>query len=274
MTMSAPLQALIGGSTRLFAIIGHPIAQVRSPQTFNPRLAAAGHDAVLVPMHVEPDHFDETVRGLKRLANLDGLIITVPYKSRILPYVDRVLPMAEAVGAVNAMRREPDGGWSGDIFDGVGLMHGMREQGEDPRGRRVMLLGAGGAGSAVAVALAQAGAAAVTIHDVDAGRAEALAARVKRLYPSCNTRAGAPDLNTHDTLINATPIGMAEDDPLPIPIGQLRPEMLVVDIIMKPEITRLAAAARDRGCKTLPGRTMLEGQAAELMRFFGVEEHT
>ena len=271
MTMVAPLQAEIGGSTRLFAIIGHPIAQVKSPQTFNPRIAAAGLDAVLVPIHVVPEKFDDTVRGLKAIANLDGIVITVPYKARILPFIDQVLPMAEAVGAANAMRREPDGRWSGDMFDGVGLMRGLREQGEDPRGRRVMLLGAGGAGSAVAVALAQAGAAAVTIHDVDAVKTQAVVDRVKRAYPACDARAGAPDLDSHDTLINATPTGMAEGDPLPVSIERLRPEMLVVDIIMKPEVTAFLSAARQRGCKALPGKTMLEGQGVELMKFFHVE---
>jgi shikimate dehydrogenase len=270
--MSVLQQVPIGGATRLFAIIGHPITQVKSPQTFNPRIAAAGLDAVLVPVHVVPEQFDETVRGLKAIANLDGIIITVPYKACILPFIDEVLPMAQAVGAANAMRREPDGRWSGDMFDGVGLMRGLREQGEDPRGRRVMLLGAGGAGSAVAVALAQAGATAVTIHDVDAAKAAALAERTRKVYPACDARAGAPDLDTHDTLINATPTGMAEGDPLPVSIERLRPEMLVVDIVMKPEVTRFAAAARERGCKALPGKTMLEGQGAELMKFFHVED--
>lgn len=160
------------------------------------------------------------------------------------------------------------------MFDGVGLMRGLREQGEDPRGRRVMLLGAGGAGSAVAVALGQAGAAAVTIHDVDAVKTKALVDRVKQAYPACDVRAGAPDLDTHDTLINATPTGMAEGDPLPVPIERLRPEMLVVDIIMKPEVTAFLKAARERGCKALPGKTMLEGQGAELMKFFHVEQGT
>jgi shikimate dehydrogenase len=274
MTMNAPLQATIGGSTRLFAIIGHPIAQVKSPQTFNPRFAAAGLDAVLVPMDIPPERFDETVRGLKGIANLDGIIITVPYKARILPFIDDLRPMAQTVGAANAMRREADGRWTGDIFDGTGLMRGLREQNEEPRGRRVMLLGAGGAGSAVAVAFAEAGAAAVTIHDVDGAKAEALAARVKRAFPACDVRVGAPDLDAHDTLVNATPAGMAEDDPPPVAIDRLRPEMLVVDIIMKPEVTRFLAAAREHGCKALPGKTMLEGQAAEVMTFFRVEDRS
>ena len=126
-------------------------------------------------MHVKPEAFDETVRGLKALANLDGIVITVPYKPRIVPFVDRLMPTGERVGAINAMRREPDGTWVGDMFDGKGMLRGLREQGADPKGLRVMLLGAGGAGSAIADAVADAGAASLTIFDVDKAKAGELA---------------------------------------------------------------------------------------------------
>ena len=85
-------------------------------------------------------------------------------------------------------------------------------------------------------------------------------------FPYCAVTSGVPDLEAHDTLVNATPIGMAEDDPLPLDIEHLRPEMLVVDIIMKPEVTKLLEAARERGCTALGGRTMLDGQAVEVAR--------
>jgi shikimate dehydrogenase len=270
MTMDAPLQPVIGGATRLFVIIGDPIAQVKSPQTFNPRFAAAGLDAVLVPVHVKPERFDETVRALMAIGNLDGMIVTVPYKPAILPFADTVLPTAATVGAANALRREADGRWTADMFDGVGLMRGLRERNIEPRGRRVMLIGAGGAGSAVAAAFAQAGAEAVTVHEVDGRKAQALADRVGGAFPGCAVRAGPPDLDGHDTLVNATPIGMVEGDPLPVAIDRLRPDMLVVDIIIKPGDTPFLAAARERGCTALGGRTMLEGQAAEVLRFFRV----
>ena len=93
--MDTPSQPLIGGSTRLFAIIGDPIGQVKSPTTFNPRFAAAGLDAVLIPVHVRPERFDETVSGLMAVGNLDGIIVTVPYKARIVPFIDHLLPTAD-----------------------------------------------------------------------------------------------------------------------------------------------------------------------------------
>jgi hypothetical protein len=141
-------QVPINGATRLYAIIGDPIAQVKSPQVLNPRFAAAGLNAVLFPVHVKPELFDETVRGLMAIANLDGIIATVPYKARIIPFIGNVLPMAAKVGAANALRRGPDGSWSGDMFDGRGLVRGLRDASIPLEGRRVMLVGAGGAGSA------------------------------------------------------------------------------------------------------------------------------
>jgi shikimate dehydrogenase len=261
-------QALIDGSTRLFAIIGDPIEQVKSPQTLNPMFKAAGLNAVMLPVHVKPDLFNETVKGLMAVGNLDGIIITVPYKSRIMPLIDDVLPMGATVGATNAMRREASGRWSGDMFDGRGLVRGLREASIAPEGRQVMLIGAGGAGSAVAVALADAGAKTVSIFDIDTDKARALADRVATAYPNCKAAASPVRLAGHDTLINATPIGMAPGDGFPAPVDGLTMDMLVIDIIMKPDTTPLLDHARKLGCRTFNGRLMLDGQARELVNFF------
>ena len=268
MTQTHAQQAIIDGATRLFAIIGDPIGQVKSPQTLNPRFVAAGLNAVMIPVNVKPDRFEDTVRGLMAIANLDGIIITVPYKSRILPLIEHVLPMAATVGAANAMRRETDQSWSGDMFDGRGLIRGLRDAAIALKGRKVLLIGAGGAGSAVAVAAADAGAATVTIFDVDGAKAEALAARTAAAYPACSVRAGPVQLSGHDTLINATPIGMAPQDGLPAPVDGLTSDMLVIDVIIKPHDTPLLAHARALGCRVFNGRVMLDGQAHELVRFF------
>jgi shikimate dehydrogenase len=270
MTALADPPPLVDGTTRLYGIIGDPIAQVKSPEAMTARFRAARRNAILVPFHVPAARFDETMRGIMALANLDGLIVTIPYKARVLPYVDLVLPTGRQAGAINAMRREPDGRWTGDMFDGRGLVRGLRAQGHAPEGRRVMLIGAGGAGSAVACALAEAGAAAITLFDLEEERARSLAARVAAAYPACAVRAAPPTAAGHDTLVNATPIGMAPDDGLPAELGRLDPRLLVVDIIIKPEATPLLRHARASGCRTVDGRVMLEGQAEEVARFFGI----
>jgi shikimate dehydrogenase len=208
------------------------------------------------------------------IGNLDGIIITVPYKTSILPLLDQVRPMAAKVGAANAMRREADSTWSGEMFDGTGLVRGLREAAVQLEGRQIMLIGAGGAGSAVAVALADAGAKTMTIFDVDTGKAKALADRVAAAFPNCSVRAGPVLLSDHDTLINATPIGMAPGDGLPAPVDGLTSDMLVIDVIIKPETTPLLDHARALGCRTFNGRVMLDGQAEELVRFFSIRDRS
>ena len=261
---------LIDGATRLFCIIGDPVAQTGSPRVFTDRFRAAGRNAVLVPFHVPAAAFEQSIRGVMALANLDGIIITVPYKARVIPCADRLLPTGRGIGAINAMRRERDGTWSGDNFDGRGLVRGLGEEGLSVADARVMLIGAGGAGSAVAFALAEAGAAAITLFDIDGARAASLAARVSEPYPRCAAQVDPPAAAGHDVLVNATPTGMAPDDGLPAPLGPLDPGLLVIDVITKPELTPLIRHARSCGCRTVGGRAMLEGQAEEVMGFFGL----
>lgn len=268
MTTTAALP-IVNGATRLYGIIGDPIAQVKSPEVFTARFRAAGINALLVPIHVKPETFDDALRGLRSLANLDGIIATIPYKSRVLPFVDRLLPTGERVGAINAMRREADGSWSGDMFDGKGCVAGMRATGVEPRGLDVMLLGAGGAGSAIADAVAEAGAKSLRIFDVDEGKAKQLAARVARAHPACATAFGAPTTEARHVLINATPTGMAAGDGLPSSDLRLTKDLFVVDIIAK-DVTPLLSAARAAGCGTMAGPAMVAGQAGEMARFFGL----
>jgi shikimate dehydrogenase len=274
--MNTPAQDLpiVDGATKLYGIIGDPIAQVKSPEILTARIRAAGRNALLLPMHVKPDRFDETVRGLKALANLDGIVITVPYKPRIVPFVDRLLPTGERVGAINAMRREPDGSWVGDMFDGKGMLLALREQGADPKGLRVMLLGAGGAGSAIADAVADAGAISLTIFDMDKAKASDLARRIAKFHPACKASAGEPMVDGIDILINATPIGMAESDPVPMKLGKLDSKFVAADVVVKTGPTPFLKQAQASGCRIVGGRAMIGGQVSELLRFFGIENQS
>src|SRR5262245_39221347 len=101
----------VDGASRLYGIIGDPIAQVRSPVVFNAKFRALGLNAVMLPLQVRPGDFDAGMRGLKALTNLDGILVTLPYKSLVGAHVDRVLPAAQRIGAINAIRRDPDGAW-------------------------------------------------------------------------------------------------------------------------------------------------------------------
>ena len=233
--MSEVLQQLADGATRIYGIIGDPVWQVKSPTVFNEKFRKLGKNAVMIALHAEPERFDTCMRGLKSLANLDGLLVTLPYKNTVLVHVDDILPAAKRVGAANALKREEDGRWSGDMFDGKGFLGGMRVSGEDPKGMSVMLIGAGGAGSAIADALAEAGASLITIFDRNLQKSRRLAARVRKAHPSCNVEVGPATVVGKNMLVNATPTGMAPGDGLPGDFGALQPELFVADSYRRPK---------------------------------------
>ncbi|MFM8988190.1 MAG: shikimate dehydrogenase family protein, partial [Alphaproteobacteria bacterium] len=160
--MNATAAPAITGNTRIYCIIGHPVAPVRSPAFYNALFRASAMDAVFVAIDIAAKDAARGFEGLRAMANVAGIVVTMPLKQLVLPLVDEVLPRARQVGAVNTIRREPDGRLVGDMFDGRGGVLGLRWEGHEPRGRRVLLAGAGGAGSALAFALAEAGASALS----------------------------------------------------------------------------------------------------------------
>jgi shikimate dehydrogenase len=257
----------VSGKTRLFGIVGDPIVQVRSPEMFTGTFRHRGIDAILVPLHVLPDRFDESVRGLLALGNLDGLIFTIPYKARALALATTLGPQAQTVGAINALARDADR-WKGEIFDGLGCVEAFRRRGIPLHDRRMMLLGAGGAGSAIAVAIAHEKPAFMRLHDVDPARAEMLADKVRKVSPATRVEVASPKVDDVDVLLNATPIGMLDDARLPLPVDTLPQRLVVFDAIVKPERTPLIQLAESRGCTTVYGREMMRGQVDRMVDYF------
>ena len=260
---------MITGKTRLLAIVGDPIDKARSPEGFCRMFELNGHDVIMVPVHVAAADLAAVVAGLKTTRNLDGIVATMPHKVAAMAFADEVLETGRLVGAVNAIRRRRDGRWEADMFDGSGFVAGLRAQGLETKGRRVALLGAGGAGSAIAVSLCREGIASISVHELERAKAERLVATLRGAFPSVDARAAAPDLASCDLLVNATPVGMQPDDPLPWDLAGLQPGTIVGDVTTKPEVTPFVAAARAKGAATVTGRNMYEGQILELASFFG-----
>lgn len=250
---------MIDGNTRLFAILGDPIAQVRAPAVLNPIFAARRLNAVLVPIEVPPSGFDALVAGFKAARNWDGLVITVPHKVAVMRHLDRLGPQSAKVGSANLVRREADGQLYGDITDGLGLVNAMRAKGGEPNGRSALVVGSGGVGAAIAGALLEAGAR-VTLTDTVPGKAAELAARLGAIV-------GEPDPRGHQLVINATPVGMRVDDALPVDVSLLDPDQFVADVVTKPPLTPLLKAAQARGCRTSDGVEMVNGHAALMADF-------
>jgi shikimate dehydrogenase len=264
--------SFISGRTRLFGIVGHPIAQVRSPEMVTAEMQRRGAEAIVVPIHVLPEDFEATLPRLLRLANLGGLIFTIPYKARALALADALEPQGRLVGAINALTRRSEGGWVGEMLDGMGCVEAFRRRGHSFAGKRVMLIGAGGAGAAIGVAIALHHAAALRLFDVDQARAAALAAKLREIDPKIVIEIASPRWDDVDVLLNASPVGMLDDLRLPITAASLPPGLIVFDAVVKPERTPLLALAEASGCTTITGREMMRGQIAKMVDFFGYPE--
>ncbi|MEE4465611.1 shikimate dehydrogenase, partial [Azotobacter chroococcum] len=138
------------GSTRLYAVVGDPIAQVQAPTLLNRLFAERGIDALMLPVQAGAADFATVIEGLKRIGNLDGLLITVPHKLAVAAHADEQSLTVALTGSSNALRRQANGRWLADNFDGAGFVAGLRHAGHEPEGWRVALFGSGGAGSAIA----------------------------------------------------------------------------------------------------------------------------
>src|SRR5262245_23506350 len=171
MELTAPT---IHGSTAVLAIVADPVAQAQTPMLLNAALARRGHDAVLVPLHVGTEGLARAVDAMRAVRNFRGAVVSMPHKAAVVALLDDVEPSVRQVGACNVVRRDRDGRLCGTIFDGEGFVAGLRNAGQDVRGRKVFLAGAGGAASAIAFAVCRHGAAALTIYNRTAAHADAL----------------------------------------------------------------------------------------------------
>lgn len=240
----------IGASTRVFGVIGRPVAHSLSPAMHNAAFAAAGLDAVYLPLAAAD--FADFARFATAFA-VEGVSVTAPYKVEALAAAAAADPLTRRIGAANTLRRGGHG-WDARNTDVAGVVAPLA--GRDLAGRCVAILGAGGAARAVAVAMREAGAA-ITIHARRAGAAARLAADL-------GGAAGEwPPPATWDVLVNATPVGTAPAlDEQPIDLSGSLAGRLVYDLIYTPRETALLRQARALGADTLDGLPMLAAQAA------------
>lgn len=258
----------IDGAVTLYGIVGDPISAVRSPEFFNAWFQQHGINAVLVPIHVSAGDLGAAWQGLRSMRNVAGLVFTMPHKTAAAGLVDELGPTGQLVGAINTARREADGRWVGDMFDGRGFVRGLQDEGHGVAARRVGLLGTGGAGAAIALALAEAGVAELHLDDIDTARCERLAGALRARHPGTRVVMGSIAAAEPDIAVNATPLGMRADDPLPFDPARLPRQTLVVDVITKPEMTPLLCAAQAHGQAFHAGKHMHRGQALLAADFF------
>jgi shikimate dehydrogenase len=264
--------ASLSGVTRVIFIVGDPIAQVRSPSGVTAAMRAKGADAIVIPAHVAPADLDAFFAGVTPMRNCDGVIITVPHKFSATAFCETLTKEGAFLGAVNMLRRNADGSWHGSASDGVAMVAALRDAGCQPQRKRALLIGAGGAGSAIGHALVEAGVTSLDIRDFDPERTSALAARLSALgQASVNLADETVCAENYDIVVNATPSGMREGDPLPIDVSRLNASTFVGDVVTKPPLTPFIAAARVRGCPTVTGTQMFERVCDAIVEFLLAE---
>lgn len=259
----------LSGATRVHFIVGDPIAQVKSPAGVTQAFQDAGRNAVCVPAHVSPADLAGWAEGVSKAQNVDGIIVTVPHKFSCFDLCATTSDRGSFLKAVNTLRRNADGTWHGDMFDGMGYVEALKNKGCEPQGQRALLVGAGGAGSAIAYSLVTSGVRELAVHDPDTARRDGLIARLASLGLA-KVSAGSSDPTGFDICINATPIGMKEGDPHPIDSSKFTAQQFVGCVITAPAVPPMMAAARAKGCNTMTGADMF-ARVRDLMVQFLLE---
>lgn len=244
----------------LVGVLGQPVAENPTGVMQEAAFAACGLNWRYLTMEVPRAKLKDAMTGVRALG-MRGINLTIPHKVDVIEHLDELTEGARLIGAVNTVVRR-DGKLIGDNTDGKGFLRGVRADAKtDPKGRRVVVLGAGGAARAIACELLKAGVADLLIVNRSGERGEALVDHLKgvgpiRFQPWISTYVVPSDV---DILVNATSIGLFPHvDAMPdVSLAAAPQSLLVCDAVFNPAVTRLLALAKDRGLPTLDGLSML-----------------
>ncbi len=256
------------GQSKLYGIFGHPIQHSLSPQMHQAAFKDLGLQNLYLPFDVHPKLLKKAVDALIPLG-FHGLNITIPHKETVMPFLDQIDREATRIGAVNTIEVR-SGRLIGHNTDGKGFITSLNEENVDPAALAVILIGAGGAAKGVAVSLLSAGVSKMTLLVRQVNKGETLGKQLQALSPRSDISVRGmqekkpPPMgdNRPVLLINATPLGMHEDDPLPFPEEWIKADWVVSDLIYRPHETPLLLSAKNKGAKTVSGMGMLLHQGA------------
>lgn len=255
---------MISGRTRIFGVIGDPVEHVMAPAINNAAFRKLGLDFLQVPFRVKKEDLGKAIEGMRAL-NIRGINVTIPHKVAVMPFLNELDPLAERIGAVNTIAN--DGGvLTGYNTDAPGFLQALLGEGIEPKGRNVVILGAGGASRAVSFILAERGSNVVILNrtlerakelaDVVSG---ALRKEIRAL--KLDRENLARELGGAHILVNTTSVGMSPNiNETPVSADLLKSKLVVFDIVINPIKTRLLGEAEVAGAQTIRGVDMLVWQ--------------
>ncbi len=257
---------VVSGTTRVCGVIGDPIEHTLSPIMQNAAFEALELDYVFLAFNVQTAEVEKAISGVRAL-NIHGLNVTMPHKNAVIKYLDELDPTAKAIASANTILNK-DGRLLGFNTDGVGALNALEQNGVKPRGKKVLLLGAGGAAKAIAYTISQE-ADELVILNRTSKQAEELASLLSQKF---NKKINGGDLSQislknnladADVLINATSIGMKPNaDQTLVESEWLKPDLAVMDIVYNPIETKLVKDAKVVGARVVSGVEMLIYQGA------------
>ena len=273
------MESRITGHTRLFGLIGSPVGHSGSPAMYNYSFAHNGLDNAYLAFDIPLDKVEEAVAAI-RTFNFGGFNITMPDKAEVCKYLDDISPAAKLIGACNTVVVGEDGKLTGHNTDGIGFVRNLHEHGVEVKGKKIVLLGAGGAATAICVQAALDGLKEIRVFNIKDqfyGRLEKLTANITArtsckvtLHDLSDERALYDSIETSDILTNGTSVGMAPntDACLIKNTDVFRKELIVSDVIYNPEQTKLLKLASEKGCPTFNGLYMLLYQGAAAFKIW------
>ncbi|MDI6758502.1 MAG: shikimate dehydrogenase [Candidatus Omnitrophota bacterium] len=260
---------------KIFGLIGYPISKSLSPYLHNAAFGALEIKAEYKLFPLKEDELKGFFADLKK-NNIHGLNVTVPYKEKVIAFLNKIAPEAELIGAVNTIIVNSNG-LEGFNTDGEGfLTHIKSDLGFNPKGKVIVLIGAGGASRAISVYLSREKPKRISFYDVDKLKAENLVKHLKKYFADIEFKQsdsiGGLNIETSDLLINAAPIGMKADEVSPLDSSFLHRGLTVYDLIYNPPETKLLRLAKSKGCLVSNGLGMLLYQGALAFRHFTGED--
>lgn len=255
---------MISSKTKTVGLIGNPVEHSVSPNMHNAAFRELGLDYVYLTFRVEEDRLEGAVDGIRSLG-FEGANVTIPHKSAVMEYLDDLDEIARKIGAVNTIKRE-NHSLKGFNTDGLGALRALNEEIGDIRGKKVVLLGAGGAARAIAFTLAEKGAK-ITISNRTASKAKNLKEEIEKKTGSDLSQIPQEEkflreaIGNSEILINSTSVGMHPNEGETILESKsLHPDLTVMDIVYNPIRTKLLREAEEAGANTIDGLRMLVHQ--------------
>lgn len=242
----------INGKTRITGLFGYPVEHTLSPAMHNAAFEAMGLDYCYVPFLVHPEYLEDAVKAIRALG-LSGVNVTVPHKEKVLLFLDEIHEEASFIGAVNTIVNS-DGKLTGYNTDGRGFIQSLLENDISIEAKNILIIGAGGASRAISYYLSQK-TQTLSLYDIDKEKLEKLVQDLKKIRNNVSRLDDISNIEKYQIIINATPLGLKEKDPLPFNVSLLKKEQTVCDLIYKQ--TRLLEEASKKGCVTLNGLGML-----------------